>query len=113
MVDGAYNPGKYVEVIVWQTQGELPQKIVTAKCDSNMINMLEIQAYGKSGNRHDLNPGCDEYLLKPHIILVRIKRSGNRMKVYEDFQNEHGRKKAQTLDFAVQTCWNSLHSETM
>ena len=31
VVDGAYNAGKYIEVIEWKTQGERPQNIVTAK----------------------------------------------------------------------------------
>ena len=35
------------------------------------------------------------------------------MKVYDNVQNEHGHKKVQTLDFAVQIRWNSAHSETM
>ena len=35
------------------------------------------------------------------------------MKVYENVQNEHGRKKVQSLNFAVHNIWNSSHSETM
>ena len=35
------------------------------------------------------------------------------MKVYDDVQNEHGCKKFQTLDFSVQTHWNSAQSEMM
>ena len=31
VVDVAYNAGKYIEVLEWQTQGERLQKIVTAK----------------------------------------------------------------------------------
>ena len=93
MVDGAYSSGKYVEVIEWQTQGKRPQKIVTAKCDSHMSNPLATQASGRSGNKHNLNPGYDESHSNLHSIIVHIKTSGTRMKVYGNVQNEHGRKK--------------------
>ena len=84
MVDVAYNDGKYVEVTKWQTQGGRPQKIVTANCDSNMSNTLATQAYGTSGHKHNLKPGCDESLSKIHSIIVCTKRSDTRMKVSDD-----------------------------
>ena len=97
----------------WQTQGGRPQKIVTANCDSNMSNTLVTQAYGTSGNKYNLKPGCDESLSKIHSIIVGMKRLGTFMKFYGNFQNEHGCKKVQTLDFSVQTHCNCAHSETM
>ena len=60
-----------------------------------------------------MNPGCDESLSKLQSILVRMQRSGTSQKVYDNVQNEYGRKKFQTLDFALYTRWNSPHSETM
>ena len=57
-----------------------------------------------------MNPGCDESISKLHIILFSMKKSGTCMKVYDDVQNEHGCKKVHTLDFKVQTHWNSAHS---
>ena len=68
----------------WQTQGGRPQKIVTANCDSNMRNTLATQAYGTSGHKHNLKPGCDESLSKIHSIIVCMKRSVTLMKVSDD-----------------------------
>ena len=101
MVDGAYNYGKYVDVLQWQTQGDLPQKIVTANCDSHTINTLATQASGTRGNKHNLNSGFDKSLSKLHSIIFFMKRLVTCMKVYDDVQNEHGHKKIQTLDFEV------------
>ena len=78
-----------------------------------MRKMSSTQASGTSGNKHNLNPGCDEYISKLHSILDCMKSSDTRMKFYDNVQNEHGRKKVQTLDFAIHTRWNSDHSETM
>ena len=87
MVDVAYNDGKYVEVTKWQTQGGRPQKIVTANCDSNMSNTLATQAYGTSGHKHNLKPGCYKYLSKINSIIVCMKWSVTRMKLYDNVQN--------------------------
>ena len=86
-----------------QNQWENPYKIVNAKCDYHMSNTSATQASVTSGHNHNLDPGCDESLSNIHSIIVCIKRYGTRMNVYENIQNEHGRKKFQTLDFAVQT----------
>ena len=56
VVDGAYNAGKSVEVLEWQTQGERPHKIVTANCDSHISKTLATQASGTSVHTHHLNP---------------------------------------------------------
>ena len=113
VVDSAYNPGKYVDVLEWKTQGEHPQKIVTSKCDSHTSNTLATQASGKSGHKHNMKPGFDVSPSKLQSIIVNMERLGTRMKVYDDVQNEHRCKKFQTLDFAVQTLWNPAHIETM
>ena len=113
MVYGAYNAVKYFKVLEWKIQGDSPQKIVTAKCDSHMRKMSATQAFGTIGHNHNLNPGYDQLISNIYIILVSINRSVTRMEVYCNVKNEHGRKKVQTLDFAVQTRWSSAHSETM
>ena len=76
MVDGAYNSGKSIEVLEWQTQGGRPQKIVTNNCDYHMSNNSATQASGKIWHNHNIN-----------IILVCIKSPCNCMKVYDDVQN--------------------------
>ena len=101
IVDGAYNSGKYVKVLEWQTQGGIPQKIVTSNCDSHMSNISATQYSGTSVNNHNMNPGFDESLSKIQIILFHMKRLGNLMKAFDDVQNEHGREKVQTFDFSV------------
>ena len=100
-------------MIEQKIQGELRQTIVTANCDSHMSNLLSNQASGTSGRKNNMNPVCDYYPSNIHNILVFMIRPGTHIKVYDDVQNEHGRKKVQTLDFSVHTLCNSAHSETM
>ena len=87
VVDVAYNSGKSVKVPEWKTQGELPRKIFTAKYDSRMSNTSETQDSGTSGHKHNLNPGCYKSLSNIHSIIVCMKWSVTRMKVYDNVQN--------------------------
>ena len=111
VVDGAGNVGKLIEVLWFRTIEDRSGIILSAKFDSDHINMTRNKATGTSLYKINIRSELEKYLTLLHTYLVRLGGFGMRMKLCEFLRRERHQMSSPIFTTDVITIWESDHIE--